>query len=441
MSDFFQGMRGTFDWVADQREEWWRRTIIHLDAVGTLPLLALTGAMPKETLTDPKFHWWTEDFPHQATDISDVYTDDTLSTLYTGNGVTGDMIFVKITADGSLEFRFGHTVSLRDSTDLSVDVVGKVVDRKVNGDNSYLQVKLLENDDNGIGTSPHNLSNADRVLVVGNANPEGGGVPESIMTNPKPWFNYTQIFRTAVEMTGTAMNTNLRTDGGKYLDEVMQRGMIHGLEMEKTFLFGVPSETTSPINGKPERTTLGLIPAIRGGYAGQNTPVGTYSDYTKDTEFKGKVWEVGGTRWIDDNMEIIKKYTMREHMAFCGNSVIAAINRLAKVHGDSPWGPDTTKFGIKVKTWVTPFGDVSLKTHPLFNYEPSLQKAMVLFEPNNLKYRPLQNRDTKFFQDTSSGYTRIDGKKEEYLTEAGLEYHYPVSMGYLTGFGLDNNIA
>jgi hypothetical protein len=70
---------------------------------------------------------------------------------------------------------------------------------------------------------------------------------------------------------------------------------------------------------------------------------------------------------------------------------------------------------------------------------------MVILEPENLVYRPLRNRDTKFIGEgiaqTNTGYTRRDGIKEEYLTERGIEYQNPNGWGYLYGFGLDNTAS
>ena len=63
---------------------------------------------------------------------------------------------------------------------------------------------------------------------------------------------------------------------------------------------------------------------------------------------------------------------------------------------------------------------------------------MLLLEPNNLKYRYID--DTTFYADgenQNTGPNRIDGLKEEFLTEAGLEFHHPLSCGFLNGIGLN----
>jgi hypothetical protein len=114
------------------------------------------------------------------------------------------------------------------------------------------------------------------------------------------------------------------------------------------------------------------------------------------------------------------------------------LQKLIKTYGSYQISVKDAAYGLKVQQWVTPFGTVNFMTHPLFNMESSLRNSAVLFEPRNLNYRYID--DTTFYpegekQNTGSG--RIDGKSEEYLTEAGLEFHHPIGWGFLTGWNTD----
>jgi hypothetical protein len=89
--------------------------------------------------------------------------------------------------------------------------------------------------------------------------------------------------------------------------------------------------------------------------------------------------------------------------------------------------------------WVTPFGIINLKRHPLFSYEATNRNTMLVIEPQDLVYRYIT--DTTFIDDPdkkNTGYAWVDGTKEAYLTECGLELHHPKKFGYLNGFGSDN---
>ena len=52
----FLGMRGTGDWVADQRPMNWREQIMYLYPNGSAPLTAILAMMGSESVDDPQFH-------------------------------------------------------------------------------------------------------------------------------------------------------------------------------------------------------------------------------------------------------------------------------------------------------------------------------------------------------------------------------------------------
>ena len=265
-------------------------------------------------------------------------------------------------------------------------------------------------------------------------------MPEAIAADPEKWYNYTQIFRTPLSITRTAKKTRLRT-GDQYKKAKKEALEMHSVEIEKAYMFGYPSETTGS-NGQPERTTMGLVPAIRGV---ANTTYGGYPDINLGgvvsdfpTTYSTSTWLDKGEEWLDTQLEQIFRYGGDERMAFCGNGVLLGINKLIKTYGNFDFTPKTMAYGIQVMEWVTPFGVVYFKTHPLFNLELSLRNSAVLFEPRNLIERYIDQ--TMFFADEekqNTGRGRIDGTDEEYLTEAGLEFHEVIGGGYLTGFNTD----
>jgi hypothetical protein len=57
-----------------------------------------------------------------------------------------------------------------------------------------------------------------------------------------------------------------------------------------------------------------------------------------------------------------------------------------------------------------------------------------LFEPKNLQWAYID--DTQFLKDR--GERGVDATEEEFLTEAGLEFHHAATAGFLSGFGQDN---
>lgn len=443
----FAGLRATDDWVTDQRPKSWREMLLRLYPNGEMPLTAISSKLSQEKVDDPQFYWWTKKFPDQAGAITGVYTDE-LSTAYSsgtpngGEGISaGGYVWIKMGADSASHLRIGHQLILRVSDAPYADVSVKVVAVTINGSNSFAKCFLLEDDDNDYdirGGSSKNLSGADRFIVVGNINEEGAAMPAAISYNPVKYTNYTQIFRTPLSITRTARMTKLRT-GNAYQEAKRECLELHGIEMERAWIFGVPSEGTGT-GGKPERTTQGIIDFVR-----RNVPA-NHNVYTMNANFSGKGWTEsgGGELWLDTYLETLFRFGGSERLAICGSTVLMAIKRLVTAGAHMNITPKTTSFGLKIIEWVTPWGSVDIKMHPLMSQEPTLRKTMILLDPKNIRYRYIT--DTEFHGEggktTAEGtnYGRYDATNEEYLTEAGLELHHPDTFMVLVGFG-DNNVG
>jgi hypothetical protein len=426
-------MRGTGDWVTNQRPENWRQQILYLYPNGMMPLTAILSMMPSERVDDPHYHWWTENIADIIGDVANVYTDAACTTAYVSGGVAGDVVYIRIDDSVANYIRVGHQILLRDASHYDVDVVGEVVFVDVvSGTNlSTLGVKLLEADDNGATTD---LSDCDSFKIIGNINSEGAEMPDAIQRDPTEWYNYTQIFRTPLSITRTARLTKLRTENDY---QKMKREALetHGIEMENAFWWGIRTLGTGD-NGKPKRTTLGLINWIRANIAAN------CDDYSLNTDYATDAWTTSGEIWFDIMLEQMFRYGSSEKLAVCGSGALLGINRLAKAGGQVNLVPGAAEYGIKVIQWITPFGVLNLKTHPLFSYDATTRNMMVIFEPKDLIYKYIT--DTTFYLDKekdSRNGKRLDATIEEYLTECGLEFHHPEKCGILNGVGVDSTFA
>jgi len=423
----FLGMRSNNDWATNQRPENWRETILFLFPNGDVPLTALLGKAKGEKVDDPTFHWWEKGLPAQRMTVTGCYTDSILSTAYTTGGVVGTVLYLKGAEATAAEFRVGHQVLLRVSTNDAYDTNAEVVARVLNGDSSYIACKLLQAEPVAAC-----LASVDTLLVIGNINAEGAPMPDAIAYNPTEKYNYCQIFRTPLSITRTARKTRLRT-GDQYKEAKRECLQMHSIEMEKAFLWGYPLVGTGD-NGKPKRSTKGLITAIRESGSGAIT-----SNFSTDSNYDGASWIDKGEEWLDAQLEQIFRYGSTERVCFCGSQVILELNKLIKMYSNYQLQPKVMGYGIKVMEWYTAFGTLYLQRHPLFSYESTNSRAMVIFDNDDLKYQYID--DTTFYDDPdkrNTGRSRIDGTDEEYLTEAGLEFHHLKKCGYLSGFGTDN---
>lgn len=431
------GMRGTGDWTDGQRPKSWREQILYLYPNGMAPLTAMLSMMGSEKVDDAEFNWWTQEQTAVGGAVSGVYTLPDLSVAYTNGGVKGDVVYLQITTTLAERIRKGHQILMRDASDYRVDVVGKVIDVTRGTTNSVLAVRLLENDDN---SADHDLSDCDTFKIIGNINPEGGEMPDAISLNPVKVYNYTQIFRTPLSITRTARLTKLRT-GDAYQKMKAEALEVHSWEMELAVLWGIKTEEVGD-NGKPERTTMGLINFIRQ-YAADNC-----RDYTleTDTAYKSKPWTTAGEVWLKNMLEQIFRYGAEEKLCLCGSGFLLGIDALAQTSGQLMLEPGQEVYGMRIREWMTPFGSIKMKTHPLFSHDETTRNMGIIIEPRELKFKYLT--DTEFFGENSSkqhpdgyGSRRIDGTCEEFLTEAGLEFGLPQKCAVLNGVGLDNTLS
>lgn len=434
----FIGMRGNSDWATSQRPQNYREGILYEWPNGDAPLTAIMAKLKSESTDDPQYHWWTKKLPEQLGTITGLYTNAALTTAVAGSEATGSVLYAKMAAADAKHFRSGHQVIFRYSSDPQMMVQAKVVDNPViNGASSYIVCRTLEADDN---STTYDLTNADNVLIIGNSNPEGGERPTAIAYDPVKYTSYTQIFRNSLEMTRTARKTRLRTPD-QYKEAKREALMLHSIEMEKAFLWSIASESTGA-NGKPERTTGGLIPFIRTN-ASDNISnfltVGTFNGI----DFTGKGWleEDGGELWLNAFLEQVFRYGRDEKTAFVGSGTLLQINRLAQMGAEINIVPGAAKYGVRVRQWVHSAGILNMIRHPLFSFNAADRNSMVIFEGQEIVERPLDQTFFKSDQNrerNSSSDSGIDGTMEEFLTETGVEWHYPDRMGYALGFGQKN---
>ena len=426
---------GTGDWVADQRPLNWREQILYLYPNGQAPLTAILSMLSSEKVDDPQFSWWTQEQTCVTGAVAGVYTLPDLSAAYVGAGVAGDVVYVQITTVLGNRIREGHQILLRDASDYAVDVVGKVTGVTRGTTNTVLAVKLLEDDDN---STTHDLSDCDNFKIIGNINSEGGEMPDAIALNPVKVYNYTQIFRTPLSLTRTALKTRLRT-GAQYQKAKSEALEMHSWEKELAYLWGIRTENIGD-NGKPERTTMGVINFIRQ-YAPANC-----DDYTLNVTYAGQTWATGGETWFKNMLELIFRYGASEKLCLCGSGFLLGIDALAQASGQINIQPAQKVYGMEIREWLTPFGTINMKTHPLFSFDATTRNMAVILEPKELSDRFID--DTTFYGESTSkthsegyGQRRIDGINEEFLTESGLEFGLPQKCAVLNGVGLDNNLV
>lgn len=401
------GLRGTGDWGTDERPKNFRETILWNMPNGQAPLLALMGRLGEESVDDPEFSWWEEILTLQKVRINKG-----------GGHAAGDLV---LTVDsGALSFVVG-------------DILAVAKNPAAAGASTYnvehLRVVANPSNDTEItvargvaGTTAATIADDLYLVKIGSAHAEGGSAPRGTNRNPTKFSNLTQIFKTSYEMTRTATKTNIRT-GDPLANDKKRKMHDHSVDIEMALLFGRKLETTGD-NSKPLRFMGGLLSFLTThNFTFEGTS--TASDDWNENNFVDQLNSVFDFGAKEGN----------ERLVFLGNGAAMEINKLAKGSTQTRINYDgvVKTFGMNLQRWVTPAGEFYFKTHPLMTQHPTLNKAMIIVAPSNLKYRYLTGADTKFEDNIQN--PGDDAKKGQWLTECSLEPHFEYTMGVFWNLG------
>jgi hypothetical protein len=269
--------------------------------------------------------------------------------------------------------------------------------------------------------------------VIGTAYAEGTGAPDVWSQELDHDYGYTQIFKTACEMSNTARATVYKG----YSDEWQRIWNLklreHKVDIERAMLFG-------------QRASSGGINYTEGiaGHIIANGQSQTHEDSEQlvYTEGQSYLKTVAAASLTYDvllrDLEVVfdpARGGNSSKLALCSLPVISLFNKLgsgAGFIGDSlsstvPYNFERSQgtFGHKIMKIETVHGDLSLVREPLFRGLAAEFCCMV--DLDHVSYRPLVgngvNRDTSI--QTNVQAADEDLRKDLILTEAGLEVSLP----------------
>ena len=279
------------------------------------------------------------------------------------------------------------------------------------------------------------LADNDVAQIIGSSYEEGSGSPDVFSSELEDDFGYTQIFKTAAEMTNTAYATRYRGYAEEWNRIWATKLREHKIDIERAMLFG-------------QRARVGGIQYTEGlvGHIVKNvSPVVDDSalSYSSGSAYHRSVAQAELTydRLLSD-LEVIfdpARGGMAEKLVLCSLPVITFFNKLgdgafldASIgHSNGPFrlNMDSREgaFGHSVMVIDTIHGKLNLVKEPLFRGIAS--GFMLMADMTQLAYRPLIgngiNRDTQVMTNVQAADE--DLRKDMILTEAGLEITLPES--------------
>tara|TARA_Y100000401_G_scaffold9590_1_gene6583 strand:+ start:232 stop:1581 length:1350 start_codon:yes stop_codon:yes gene_type:complete len=277
-------------------------------------------------------------------------------------------------------------------------------------------------------------------VVIGTSYEQGSGAPDVWSQELDNDYGYTQIFKTACEMSNTARATVYRG----YADEWARLWNLklreHKVDIERAMLFGMRGSQ----NGiQYSEGIVGHI--IKNGGTPSDGSIGAYSEgdpylatyATSELTYDGllSAFEVmyDPARGGSSNKLCLASLPVISHF-----NKISGFAEGSLTAQKSQYNFEASKgsFGHKVMKIETVHGDCTIVKEPLFRNNASGHMAFV--DLDHVSYRPLVgngvNRDTSIT--TNVQQADEDLRKDMILTEAGLEVSLPETHALINVEGL-----
>ena len=280
-----------------------------------------------------------------------------------------------------------------------------------------------------VNTAKYKVLAGARGQVIGSSWAEGSTEPTSWEDKMFDREGYCQIFKTAMNVfSGTAMATEYRGIKNEYQRVWQEKLMEHKMDIEHAMLFGqgTASNETAAASA-PERRTWGIFPY---------------------TEQYGKIYSMSyASSGYDAVLDAMEDYFAPESgnsgdkLVLASRKVITYLNKLGAGSfmnnsvGSSQYRLDINSipgaFGHTVTVVNTIFGNLHFVQEPLLR--GLFEDYAICIDLKNVSYRPLSgngvSRDT--FIETNIQTPGTDGRKDQIITEAGLEIQLPETHAIL----------
>ncbi len=282
-------------------------------------------------------------------------------------------------------------------------------------------------------TNYNDIADGDECQIIGTSFAEGSGSPDVWSSQLDDDFGYCQIFKTAAEMTNTAIATNYRGYANEW-DRIWNLKLReHKVDIERAMLFSMRARSN---NLQYSEGIVGHIlanaTAVASGSASyssgnpymfsQASTAVTYDSLLSDFEVVFDPARGGNKSKLGLASRPVISY-FNKLAGFSDKSMALAADNSARYNFNAAQRDGA--FGHSIMQVNTVHGDLSMIAEPMFRGIASGYLALV--DLDHVAYRPLVgnglNRDTHII--TNVQQADEDLRKDMILTEAGLEITIP----------------
>lgn len=380
------GQRGTGTQVSGLQKVDFHNEILELEP-NAAPLTQITGKIGSVATHNPEFKW------AEATLMSRV---DAI------NNAAGYIASAtSLIVDDGTKFY--------DDAIVKVPRTGEVMRVTGVATNTLTVVRGLGNGGTGVA-----ILDNDELIVLATAQEEGADINPARSENAAITTNYCQIFRKEFSSTETNRHTDLFVGQGDWAFAGKHAAIEHKKDIEQAVWWGKPDSNTS--GSHPRRTTGGVEY-----YVTTNTTAagGTLSE----TEF------FGGMR------QAARYNNSGQWTLFCSLLVADVLNTFATSKIQAVQADMDKTYGLNVSRLVSPHGVCNVVPHPLFTDSATYGGYAWGLDMSQVRKRHLSNAEGS--RDTHIATERqgpgVDGRTDEYITEAGLQFGLQKRHFVITG--------
>ena len=282
-------------------------------------------------------------------------------------------------------------------------------------------------------TNYNDIADGDECQIIGTSFAEGSGSPDVWSSQLDDDFGYCQIFKTAAEMTNTAIATNYRGYANEW-DRIWNLKLReHKVDIERAMLFSMRARSDSlQYSEGIVGHILANATAVASGSASyssgnpymfsQASTAVTYDSLLSDFEVVFDPARGGNKSKLGLASRPVISY-FNKLAGFSDKSMALAADNSARYNFNAAQRDGA--FGHSIMQVNTVHGDLSMIAEPMFRGIASGYLALV--DLDHVAYRPLVgnglNRDTHII--TNVQQADEDLRKDMILTEAGLEITIP----------------
>lgn len=358
---------------------------------GTAPLLALSSGMESAPVNDTAFSW-----------IEDQWLNGNTTAAETVNSAAVDF----------------------DVADPNIWIPGTIIMNETSGE--YMLITAITGVNvtviRGFGGTPAaTVTSGHRLQSVGTTHAEGSGRPDPVAQRGDPRTNYTQIFKNAWAITGTAKAVSFHTGSQMALNR-SQCFAYHAEDIERAFLWG--RKDLRVLGSKQLRTSNGVLAQITdfgglveaanyGGNAGTMSVFGLQNFLRRVTDTRAKGFP-------------------NERIAFSSSLFLELLNQMATRDSAYQVHVSENEYGMEIVKLNFVNGNIKFLTHPMMVDNAKWDNELYVLHPGLIRKRVLRKTWSEEFSPEKQNNNGMDATEGYIADELGFEIKGAKTMGIMT---------